>query len=70
MRTFVLISIFLLLIWSFFIEPNMLTVKTINFNIPNLKGLKVVFIGDFHIKPNQKSRLKYVVKKINENILI
>jgi uncharacterized protein len=66
MRKIILLSILLLFIWAFFIEPNMLVVKTMNLYVPNLKGLKVVFVGDFHIKPNQKSRLEYVVKKINE----
>jgi len=66
MKKLILLTVLILVIWSFFIEPNMLIVKTINFNILNLKGLKVVFVGDFHVKPNQKSRLKYVVKKIND----
>ena len=44
----------------------MLFVNQQTFRIKGLEGLKVVFVGDFHVKPHQKSRLKYVVKKINE----
>lgn len=66
MRRLILLSISFLIIWAFFIEPNMLVITTLNIPVPELKGLKVVFVSDFHIKPNQKNRLKYVVKKINE----
>lgn len=66
MRKLILLTILILIIWSFFIEPNMLVEKKLNLHVPDLKGLKVVFVGDFHVKPNQKSRLEYVVKKINE----
>lgn len=60
------IILFLLIIWTFFIEPNMLSVTDLNFKINGIKGLKVVFVGDFHIKTNQKKRLQYIVKKIEE----
>ncbi len=66
MRKFILIGILILVIWSFFIEPNMLIVNNQAFNIKGLEGLKVVFVGDFHVKPNQKNRLACVVNKINE----
>ena len=66
MKKFIYILIFLLFIWTFFIEPNMLVTNKQSFNIKGLEGLKVVFIGDFHIKPNQKSRLEYIIKTINE----
>lgn len=66
MRKFILIGILILVTWSFFIEPNMLVVNKQAFNIKGLEGLKVVFVGDFHVKPNQKKRLSYIVDKINE----
>jgi len=66
MKNFFVIICALLFIWSFFIEPNMLAVRTLNLQVQGLKGLKVVFVGDFHIKPYQKKRLSYIVKKINE----
>lgn len=62
---FIIIGISLF-IWTIFIEPNILIVKTLDIHVKNLKGLKVVFVGDFHIKPNQKKNLINVVNKINE----
>lgn len=66
MRKWVLLTVLLLLVWSNFIEPNLLFVNHQTFTIEGLSGLKVVFVGDFHVKPHQKNRLKYVVRKINE----
>ena len=67
MKKFILIFILILLfIYGFLIEPNMLTVKHYTINDDTLKGVKVVFVGDFHIKPYQKKRLNKVVEMINE----
>lgn len=66
MRKWFLLTVLLLLVWSNFIEPNLLFVNHQTFTIKGLSGLKVVFVGDFHVKPHQKNRLKYVVRKINE----
>ena len=60
---FLAISLF---IYSFFIEPNMLTVKYYKINDSSLKGIKIVFASDFHIKPNQGKRLAKAVEMINE----
>lgn len=49
-----LIVVLILFIWSFFIEPNMLKVTEYNLQDRDLKGLKLVFAGDLHIKPNQE----------------
>ncbi len=57
--------IILLAIYSFFIEPDMLTVKHYKINDNALKGIKIVFASDFHIKPHQEKRLKQVVDLIN-----
>ena len=66
MKKFLFIFIIILLfIYSFFIEPNMLTVKHYKINDSALKGVKIVFVGDFHIKPNQTKRLSKVVEMIN-----
>ena len=56
----------LLFIYSFLIEPNMLIVKNYKINDDALKGIKIVFMGDFHMKTYQKNRLKRVVKLVNE----
>lgn len=67
MRVFVVaIVIFFLFLYSFLIEPNLLTVKEYNIEYPLLKGLKVVFVGDFHIKPSQVKRLDKIISKINK----
>lgn len=66
MRKIVLIIILIVIIWSFWVEPNLLVMRNQNLDIKGLEGLKIVFIGDFHIKPHQKNRLAYIVKKINE----
>ena len=52
--------------YAFFIEPNFLIVKHYKLQDESLKGLKIVFASDFHIRPNQEKRLKKVVKMINE----
>ena len=44
----------------------MLTVKHYKINDNTLKGIKIVFASDFHIKPNQTKRLSKVVEMINE----
>lgn len=60
-----LIVVLILFIWSFFIEPNMLKVTEYNLQDRDLKGLKLVFAGDLHIKPNQENRLVEIIDKIN-----
>ena len=63
--SFILISL-CLLFWSMFIEPNILIVKHLIIHDEQLKGLKIVFASDFHIKPYEGYRLKRVVKSINK----
>lgn len=65
MKKFFIIFVVLLAVWSVFIEPNILTVTSLDVEMKDLKGLKVVFVGDFHVKPYQKYNLKKVVEKIN-----
>lgn len=56
----------LLFVWAVFIEPYMLKINYLNLNLKELKGLKIVFVGDFHIKTYQHKRLVQVVDKIND----
>lgn len=65
MKIFIIIIV-ILAVWAFLIEPNLLVVNQVNIKIKDMKGLKIVFVGDFHIKPYQKQSLKRIVKKINE----
>ena len=65
-KILIIIGILLLIIYSFCIEPNMLTVKNYSVHDSQLSGLKIVLVGDFHIKPNQEDRLQKVVELINE----
>ena len=60
------IFIALIIIWSVFIEPNILTVTRVKVNEPMLKGLKIVFASDFHIKPYEMYRLKRIIRAINK----
>ncbi len=62
-KCFVIIFV-LLFIWSFFIEPNLLTIK--RYKVNNLQGKRIVFVSDFHIAKNDKTRLKRIVNKINK----
>ena len=67
MKKFLLLFIIILLaIYSFFIEPDILMVKHYKINDNALRGIKIVFASDFHIKPNQAKRLNKVVNLINE----
>lgn len=63
---FIFLFILILCIYSVFVEPNILTVKKVEIKNESLKGLKVVFASDFHVKPYDKFRLKRIVKRINE----
>lgn len=59
-------TVIFLLVYSFFIEPNMLIVKNYRIKDESLKGIKIVFIGDLHIQPDQSKRLNKVVNLVNE----
>ncbi len=65
MKIFILLLI-IIFVWSVFVEPNILTVKRITVQAPELKDLKVVFASDFHIKPYEMYRLKRTIKAINK----
>ena len=63
---YIILFLLLILIWSVFVEPNILTVKHLTIQDKSLNGLKLVFASDFHIKPLETLRLKRIIKKINE----
>ncbi len=60
------ILLLLSIIWGFFIEPELICVKKYKIKNNDLKGVRIVFTSDFHIKPRQKNRLKRIVKLINK----
>ena len=65
---FIILIIFIILfgIYCTFIEPNILKVKHYTLQDSKLKGVKIVFASDFHIKPHQQKRLEKVVELIND----
>mgnify|MGYP002520606316 FL=1 len=65
MINFFILTICLLLIIWLFIEPNRLVVKRLKIKDEALKGLKIVFVSDFHIKFYEENRLKKIVDMIN-----
>ena len=64
--TLLIFILIFLVLWSFIIEPNILTVKRITISNNNLKKLKIVFASDFHIKNYEDYRLKRIIKAINK----
>lgn len=57
----------ILCIWSFCIEPNLLSINRITLKNSDLKGIKIAIAADFHLKKHEENRLKKVIQKINEN---
>ena len=51
--------------YSDFIEPNQLEINRYIVKDEQLKGVKIVFASDFHIKPHGQKRLDMIVEKIN-----
>lgn len=62
---FIIICFIVLAGYSYFIEPNLLEVNRYVVQNEQLKGIKIVFASDFHIKPCGQKRLDMIVKKIN-----
>ena len=62
----ILILLFIILIcYSYFVEPNKLELNKYIIEDSQLKGVKIVFASDFHIKPYVQKRLERVVEMIN-----
>ena len=51
--------------YSYFIEPNQLEVNKYVVQNEQLKGVKIVFASDFHVKPYGQKRLDKIVELIN-----
>lgn len=64
MNKYIILIFIFLFIWSFYIEPNLITIKY--YKSKNLDGKRIVFISDLHIAKKDKHRLKRIVKKINK----
>ena len=64
MANIILTICFLLFIWAFFIEPNLIVVR--HFQVEALKDKKIVFASDFHIAKHDKTRLEKIVATINK----
>ncbi len=65
MINIIAIIVCLILIVWLFLEPNRLIVKRLKIKDEDLKGLKIVFASDFHIKFYEEKRLKKIVELIN-----
>lgn len=61
----IIILFILLCCYSLFIEPKKLEVNHYTIEDAQLKGIKIVFASDFHIKPHQQKRLNKVIELIN-----
>lgn len=55
---------FLLFIWAFFIEPNLIVIR--QYGVKSLDGKKIVFASDFHVSKHDKKRLERIVDIINK----
>ena len=68
MNKYLVIFLFILFIWGFFIEPNLLVVKKYcgRYWDKDSKIKKIVFVSDFHIAKNDLGRLRRIIKLINK----
>ena len=64
-KYFLLIIILILAGYSYFIEPNRLELNRYVVQDEQLKGIKIVFASDFHVKPYGQKRLDKIVEMIN-----
>lgn len=56
----------ILLGWSIFVEPHILTQTIYTLKNEQLKGLKIVYISDIHAAPYHHWFLKHIVKSVNQ----
>lgn len=61
-----IIAGFILIVWSFKIEPNLLEIKHYFIKNKNLNGLRIVYAVDFHIAKHDKKRLEKIIEIIND----
>ena len=67
-KVFFIIIILALAGYSYFIEPNRLELNKYvvqDSGVNGIKGIKIVFASDFHVKPYGQKRLDMIVDKIN-----
>ena len=64
MNKYLILTIIILFVWAFFIEPNLIVIK--RYKSEKFKNKKVVFVSDFHISKGDKGRLKRIVNLINK----
>ena len=64
MINLLLIICLILVVWLF-VEPNLITIRRIKLKDSDLKGLKIVFASDFHIKFYEEKRFIKIVNMIN-----
>ncbi len=62
---FFILILLCLIFYSLFIEPNKLVVTRYTLPDKELNGIKIVFLGDFHIRPNQEKRLERIIEPVN-----
>ncbi len=60
-----MLFILFVLIWAFFIEPNLLIVKRITINDSDLQGIRVAYLSDLHLYKGSKNYYLNLVKKVN-----
>lgn len=70
-----ILSIILISVWSFFIEPNFIKIEEISIKIENLppsfKGIKIAHLSDFHSKKFGKRERKVlkILSDLNPNFI-
>lgn len=65
-KQIIIFIILLLAVYGFLIEPNLITVKKLTLKSDEIKDLRIVFVSDFHLSKQAKSRLDRIIKKVNE----
>lgn len=63
--TTLFILLFSLILWSLFIEPNLLIVKELYIRDHILAGIKIVFMSDLHLCINDINRLNKIINTVN-----
>ena len=66
LKTYIpIILVLILVFYSYAIEPRKIELNRITIKDSQLKGIKIVFASDFHIKPYQNKKLNKIVQMIN-----
>lgn len=55
----------ILAVYGFWAEPNMLEISRYQLPSPALSGVRIVFVSDFHLAPDDGNRLERIVGAIN-----